>query len=128
MAFTVDPLHDRCKGGVVIHRIAALDSPDGYIDRPFVCGCVKGDRIEAAQALIRNPRRETMPQITPEQRAARVVAAVLELADASEHAANMLAEHGPDWHLTLAAWERVEKAGATVHRQSRLLAGKSKGG
>jgi hypothetical protein len=54
MAFTVDPLHDRCKGGVVIQRISALDSPDGYIDRPFVCGCVKGDRIEAAQVLIHN--------------------------------------------------------------------------
>lgn len=27
-----------------------------------------------------------------------------------------------------ALWEAVEKLGATVHRQARLLAGKSKGG
>lgn len=66
--------------------------------------------------------------ITPEQRAEKVRLAILELADSIEHAVNMLSEHGPDWHLTLAAWERVERAGATVHRQSRLLAGKSKGG
>lgn len=66
--------------------------------------------------------------ITPEQRAEKVREAILQLAEDVDKAAHSLAVHGPADEATLAAWERVEKAGATVHRQSRLLAGKSKGG
>jgi hypothetical protein len=36
--------------------------------------------------------------------------------------------HGYDSQEARAAWESVEHYGATVHRQSRLLAGKSRGG
>jgi hypothetical protein len=35
---------------------------------------------------------------------------------------------GSDHPDVLAAWEEVEKAGATIHRQGRLLAGKKRGG
>lgn len=69
-----------------------------------------------------------MPQITPQQRATRVVDAINELTNSVNAAAAALLANGPSHTDTLAAWERVEKAGAIVHRQSRLLAGKSKGG
>jgi hypothetical protein len=36
--------------------------------------------------------------------------------------------NGPNDAATLRAWENVENAGATVHRQARLLAGKARGG
>lgn len=37
-------------------------------------------------------------------------------------------EHGPDAPEARAAWEGVEQAGAVVHRQARILAGKPRGG
>lgn len=37
-------------------------------------------------------------------------------------------QYGESHPATLRAWESVEVHGATIHRQSRLLAGKSKGG
>lgn len=49
--FTLDRC-DRCDDGVYIMRIAALDDPRGFIDKPFIHSCVKGDRVEAAKALI----------------------------------------------------------------------------
>ena len=66
--------------------------------------------------------------ITPEQRAEKVRQAIVALADDINAAVECLTVHGPSALDTLAAWERVERSGATVHRQSRLLAGKSKGG
>ncbi len=39
-----------------------------------------------------------------------------------------MAEWGPSDPRTFAAWEAVETNGATIHRQARLLAGKSRGG
>jgi hypothetical protein len=66
--------------------------------------------------------------MTPKQRAAKVVAAITELATSIETAVDTLTEKGPTHADTLTAWGDVEKAGATVQRQSRLLAGKSKGG
>jgi hypothetical protein len=66
--------------------------------------------------------------ITPEQRAERVVSAISDLADNIEKATQSLTTNGPTHPVTLACWERVEQAGATVHRNSRLLAGKRKGG
>jgi len=66
--------------------------------------------------------------ISPTQRADSVRAATIGLADLVAHATTLLLERGADDHLTQTAWEAVEKHGATIHRQSRLLAGKSKGG
>lgn len=66
--------------------------------------------------------------MTAKDRATRVVVAIVELADAIDAATSALETFGPSDERTLQYWERVEKAGAIVHRQSRLLAGKSKGG
>jgi hypothetical protein len=66
--------------------------------------------------------------LTPEQRSEKVVGAITDLAESIDAAVSSLRTNGPEHPVTLACWERVEKAGATVHRQSRLLAGKSKGG
>jgi hypothetical protein len=66
--------------------------------------------------------------MTAEQRAEKVRVAILELADSIAGAVTSLETNGPSDERTLAAWEAVEKSGAVVHRQSRLLAGKSKGG
>lgn len=66
--------------------------------------------------------------ITPKQRSERVVAAITALADTINAAVAALQEYGPTDERTLRAWEAVEASGAVVHRQSRLLAGKSKGG
>lgn len=38
------------------------------------------------------------------------------------------AEKSGDLARAMRAWEAVEIAGATIHRQARLLAGKSRGG
>lgn len=69
-----------------------------------------------------------MAKITPEQRALKVQKAILELAETINEAVESLTTWGPTDKLTLAAWAKVEEAGAVVHRQSRLLAGKSRGG
>ena len=45
-----------------------------------------------------------------------------------ERAIALEAQYGPTNAQAVAAWELVEVNGATIHRQSRLLAGKSKGG
>ena len=37
-------------------------------------------------------------------------------------------QHGPTAPETFRAWEAVEVNGATIHRQARILAGKSRGG
>lgn len=66
--------------------------------------------------------------LTPEQRAEKVRAAIAELAESIASAVESLKTNGASHPTTLSAWESVEKAGAVVHRQSRLLAGKSKGG
>jgi hypothetical protein len=60
------------------------------------------------------------PGKTREARAAQVAEAVEQLP-----AALRAAQAAPDDE---ALWEAVERLGATVHRQSRLLAGKSRGG
>lgn len=66
--------------------------------------------------------------MTPEERAAKVIEAVSGLADSIAAAIESLEANGPTDERTLEAWGEVERAGAVVHRQSRLLAGKPKGG
>jgi hypothetical protein len=56
------------------------------------------------------------------RQAARQLAGLIRTAQTWER------QDGPDAAATLAAWAAVEQAGATVHRQSRLLAGKPRGG
>lgn len=65
------------------------------------------------------------PTMTRAERVARVESAASMLADALE-AAQAAEQRDPS--TALAAWEAVEEIGATIHRQSRLLAGKSRGG
>lgn len=69
-----------------------------------------------------------MPAMTRTTRAANVKAAIEALPEAFIAADHCEHVHGPTDPQTLAAWEEVERLGATVHRQCRLLAGKSKGG
>lgn len=66
--------------------------------------------------------------LTPAQRAANVATAIADLPRLSADAIAALAAYGPTDPRTLRAWEAVEVNGATVHRQARLLAGKSRGG
>jgi hypothetical protein len=68
------------------------------------------------------------PTLTPGDRARNVKRAVDALPALVAHAVLMTGQHGPADPLTLAAWDAVEVQGAIVHRQARLLAGKSKGG
>lgn len=68
------------------------------------------------------------PAQTPSNRAAAVTAATKELGPLVTAAVYALNNYGASDPRTIAAWEAVEKHGATVHRQARLLAGKSKGG
>lgn len=68
------------------------------------------------------------PSLTPAQRANNVRQAVDSLGTVTFAAVKALNQWGPSDPRTVAAWETVEQHGATVHRQSRLLAGKSKGG
>jgi hypothetical protein len=67
-------------------------------------------------------------QHTPQSRAKLVADAASNLDALTRDATATLARFGPTDPRTLAKWEAVETAGATVHRQSRLLAGKSRGG
>ena len=64
------------------------------------------------------------PAKTAAQRAADVKAA----ADALPAALAAAMAATGDADATRAAWDRVEVLGATIHRQSRILAGKSRGG
>lgn len=66
--------------------------------------------------------------ISPSQRADNVRRAVDALSATTAGALASLGAYGPTDPRTLAAWEQVEQHGAIVHRQSRLLAGKRKGG
>lgn len=66
--------------------------------------------------------------LTPRDRAAKVTEALASLPAAIDTATTTEARLGPLHEETLAAWEVVEKLGATIHRQGRLLAGKKKGG
>lgn len=68
------------------------------------------------------------PTLSRSERAAAVVAAVKNLPAlvTTAHAAER--QYGATDARTLRAWEAVEVNGATVHRQARLLAGKSRGG
>lgn len=68
------------------------------------------------------------PSLTPAQRAANVAVAASRLESSVKAAIVALSTYGPTDPRSIAAWETVEADGATVHRQSRLLAGKSKGG
>lgn len=72
-------------------------------------------------AMPRAPKTRT-ERANDVQRAADRLADAVRDAILAEHA------HGPSDPRTIAAWETVEQYGATVHRQSRPLAGKSKGG
>lgn len=64
----------------------------------------------------------------PIDRAEKIFAATRGLTSAIQTASDALADYGADDPRTHAAWEAVEARGAIIHRQSRLLAGKSKGG
>jgi hypothetical protein len=66
--------------------------------------------------------------LTADDRAASVKHAVDALPSATATALYNAQHYGPNDPRTLRAWEIVETHGATVHRQSRLLAGKSRGG
>lgn len=68
------------------------------------------------------------PAKTPSMRAADVALAVRELPTLTAQAVGALNTYGASDPRTIRAWEAVEIHGATIHRQSRLLAGKSKGG
>jgi hypothetical protein len=68
------------------------------------------------------------PSTTPKQRADATRVATIGLADAIAYATETLRDYGPNDSHTRDAWEAVEKRGAIIHRQARLLAGKSKGG
>ena len=70
----------------------------------------------ARSAMSRSTRRANVAT------AARDLPALLVAAECAS------SDYGDDDPRTLAAWERVETVGATVHRQSRILAGKSRGG
>lgn len=67
-------------------------------------------------------------QTAPTERASKVLHATREMPAAVQRALDALADFGADDERTHRAWELVEVHGATIHRQSRLLAGKSKGG
>lgn len=68
-----------------------------------------------------------MPAMNRSARIAKVEEALAALPAAIAEAKNVehLSSNEADAH---AAWEVVEMLGATVHRQSRILAGKSRGG
>lgn len=66
--------------------------------------------------------------MTREDRAGKVRDAINGLPTLIRSAIAVEEQHGADAPETLAAWETVEMAGATIHRQARRLAGKSRGG
>jgi hypothetical protein len=68
------------------------------------------------------------PATTPQQRANNMKDAIDALPGAFYRATVAHREYGATDARTLAAWSVVEIHGATVHRNGRLLAGKSKGG
>jgi hypothetical protein len=68
------------------------------------------------------------PSLTPSERSAKVLGAIRALETTHREAEAVAAALGWNHPDTLEAFGHVEMLGATVHRQSRLLAGKSKGG
>jgi hypothetical protein len=68
------------------------------------------------------------PTKSPQERAADVQRAVNDLPALVRTAQQSGTLYGMDHPHTRRAWENVENAGATVHRQARLLAGKARGG
>lgn len=66
--------------------------------------------------------------LTHAERATNVRWAADELPDAFRNATQAMVTYGPTDPRTLRAWAIVEAHGATIHRQSRILAGKSRGG
>lgn len=66
--------------------------------------------------------------LAPADRAASIVGAATGINALITSAIVTAENHGWDSEQAHAAWEAVEKQGATIHRQSRLLAGKSRGG
>jgi hypothetical protein len=68
------------------------------------------------------------PSKTPASRVRDVGDAGRALAAALDRAEAAVRTHGYDHAETRSAWETVENIGATIHRQSRILAGKSRGG
>jgi hypothetical protein len=69
-----------------------------------------------------------MPAKTNTQRAADVKTAAAEMRKALTTALASMADADATEAERHALWAEVERHGATIHRQSRLLAGKSKGG
>lgn len=65
---------------------------------------------------------------TPQQRQADVTNAADQLPDALAVAIAATNQYGHDSDRAQDAWETVEQLGATIHRQARRLAGKSRGG
>lgn len=68
------------------------------------------------------------PALTPTQRAEQVRKASDALAPALTAALAAQSDPNVSAAEQRELWEAVETHGATIHRQSRLLAGKSKGG
>ena len=68
-----------------------------------------------------------MPALTRSARTTKVEDALAALPAAIANAKNVEHLSSADAEIH-AAWEVVEMLGATVHRQSRILAGKSRGG
>jgi hypothetical protein len=68
------------------------------------------------------------PVVTQAERARKIDAATDELTAHVLSALSYSSSKGYGHPDTIAAWEVVETLGATIHRQSRFLAGKGKGG
>jgi hypothetical protein len=68
-----------------------------------------------------------MPSLTRSDRTAKVDDALAALPTAIADAKRVEKSGAAEAEIH-AAWEVVEMLGATVHRQSRILAGKSRGG
>jgi hypothetical protein len=66
--------------------------------------------------------------LSPVDRASKVRVSAAALPALIQSALDISADLGYSHPNALAAWEYVEEHGATVHRQARLLAGKSRGG
>jgi hypothetical protein len=68
------------------------------------------------------------PTLTPDARVQNVNLASHDLPGALTRAMDATDAFGHGSPEALRAWEVVENLGATVHRQARILAGKSRGG
>lgn len=72
---------------------------------------------------------DSMPRTSsPASRMAEVADAAEGLIHLINEASRATANHGADSPEAHAAWSRVEDRGAIIHRRSRILAGKSRGG